>query len=105
MESENQTAKVSAARTLMDALADPADRCPVCAEREANPVDVKAKLLALLARGEPERRQQDASSFKKSWPWSPSSTQRSPPASRTGSANAWARRARLTPVVVFRSLF
>lgn len=55
LESENQSAKVNAARTLMDALAEPARGCPKCAEREANGPQVEAKLIELLTRHEPER--------------------------------------------------
>jgi hypothetical protein len=50
MEGQNESARVAASKVLMDALAEPAQRCAVCREREENPVDVEAKLLDLLAR-------------------------------------------------------
>jgi hypothetical protein len=47
LEGQNESARVSASKLLLDALYEPSsDTCPVCAEREAN-----AELGALLAHG------------------------------------------------------
>jgi hypothetical protein len=54
LDGESATARVSASKLLLDALYEPApDTCPVCRQREENPVDVEAKLLALLGRSDP----------------------------------------------------
>jgi hypothetical protein len=63
LEGENESARVSASKLLLDALYEPSsDTCPVCAEREVNAEQVEAKLLDLLARhaagNETDRKQQ-----------------------------------------------
>jgi hypothetical protein len=50
LQGQNESARVQASRVLMDALAEPAHGCPVCAEREREAPDVEKRLLELLAR-------------------------------------------------------
>jgi hypothetical protein len=51
LEGQNESARVSASKLLLDALYEPStDACPVCTEREANAEQVEAKLVALLSR-------------------------------------------------------
>jgi hypothetical protein len=53
----NEAARVSAVKLLADLQPFTRGGCPVCAEREKAAPDVEAKLLDLLARSEPERKQ------------------------------------------------
>jgi hypothetical protein len=46
----NESARVAASKVLLDALAEPARGCPVCAEREREAPDLEKRLLELLAR-------------------------------------------------------
>ena len=48
----NESARVSASKVLMDALADPASGCPECAAREQEAPNVEKRLLELLARSD-----------------------------------------------------
>jgi hypothetical protein len=50
MTGANESARVSASKVLLDALAEPARGCPECAAREAAAPDIEARLLELLAR-------------------------------------------------------
>jgi hypothetical protein len=55
MTGANESARVSASKVLLDALAEPAGGCPECEARKVEAPHIEAKLLALLGRHEPER--------------------------------------------------
>lgn len=51
MTGANESARVSASKVLLDALAEPSGGCLKCAARAAAAPDIEARLLELLARG------------------------------------------------------